>query len=95
MKTFNFNDVYTASINNAEFIAGTSIDEKDDNAVYFILGIFGASSSNAATIKDKDSVTRAIVSAEHSLRFPFRFDGGFEVSASSSVTVHFCRVTGV
>jgi len=92
MRIYNINDLYIAALNNQEYLVGSSLDKQDSNATFFILGIYGATGSNAATLKDKDGGTVLVIESDVDFWFPIKLDGGFQASAGSSVTVVYCTI---
>lgn len=92
-RILSYNDVRYAAVNHQDTLAGTTINPVDAKSAFFIIAIHGATSANPATVKDASGTnTITIIGLEHESHFPLRVDGGFEVTATSSVTVKFCKV---
>jgi len=91
MKKISYEDILYGRINNQEILSGTSIVVGITGVVYFIEQIFSATSTNAASIKNKaGSVTKAVVKSEE--RTFVRMDDGFQVIAIGAVQVRFFSV---
>ena len=90
--TLNYRDLYNAVLNNQDKLRGTAEEEIDSKFDYLILGVYGATTSNVVTIKDKDDNVLFTVSRDMGFSFPPRISGGLKMTVTSASTVYFGRI---
>ena len=89
---FNIRDITFHAYNEQEYARGTSYERLEDNTVFFIIGVEGASNSNPVTIKDENDTIVTVVAQDKEYFFPLRIENGFKVTSSNNSVIRFFRM---
>jgi len=92
-RQISYSDFLFSTINAQTIERGTTVEASEEDTVYFILGIFGATAANPVTIKDSAGVTIGTITVDRDVSWPLRLDDGFSITATGAVGVQYSKVS--
>jgi len=93
IRQVSYNDLLFSSVNQQSMLRGTDVSIAEENSVYFILAITGATGANPVTLRDADDNVVTIITTDFNFHWAFRLDAGFRITAAAAVSVLYSNVS--